>query len=386
MSWSRCGGWRRVALAGVLAAALLCGAEPEHPRQVTVNGKSYAWPKAPVVVLLIDGGDPAYVNAALARGLLPHFRRLMAEGFASAAVGAMPSFTNPNNISVITGVPPSVHGISGNFFLNPATGQEAMMDRPEFLRAESILAKFSAQGAKVAAVTAKDKLTRMLGYGLKNGIAFSAEKAGQCTKAANGIADCLAYVGKPLASEYSAELSLFALEAAIRILEREKPDLLYVSLSDYIQHKYAPGTAEANEFYEGIDRALGRMAALGATIAVTADHGMNDKSDDAGAPRVVFLQDLLDREFGTGRTQVILPITDPYVMHHGALGSYATVFLRAGVAATAAMRLLGRQAGVELVMDRAGAAKGFDLPADRIGDLIVVSDRGTVLGKSKAKL
>jgi len=223
-----------------------------------------------VVVVLIDGGDPAYVNAALTQGLLPNFKKLMTEGFVSVAVGAMPSFTNPNNISVITGVPPSVHGISGNFFLNPATGQEAMMDQPQFLRADSILAKFSEHGAKVVAITAKDKLAKMLAYKLQDGISFSAEKADKCTKKDNGIDNCPAYVGKPLPSEYSADLSLFVLEAGVRILEREKPDLMYLSLSDYIQHKYAPGSKEATEYYVGIDQALGRLVALGATMACSS--------------------------------------------------------------------------------------------------------------------
>jgi phosphonoacetate hydrolase len=338
-----------------------------------------------VVVILIDGGDPSYVNTGLSQGLLPNFKKLMTDGFVSVALGAMPSFTNPNNISVITGVPPSLHGISGNFFLNPATGQEAMMDQPEFLRADSILAKFSEQGAKVVALTAKDKLAKMLAYKLR-GISFSAEKADKCTKAVNGIDNCPAYVGKPVPSEYSADLSLFVLEAGIRLLEREKPDLMYLSLSDYIQHKHAPGSKEATEYYNGIDKALGRLLALGATVALTADHGMNDKSKADGTPNIVFLEDLLDKQFGSGKTQVILPITDPYVKHHGALGSYATIYFKQPISATAAMNLLDKQPGVELVLNRAAAAKLFDLPADRIGDLVVVADRGTVLGKSKATL
>jgi phosphonoacetate hydrolase len=370
----------------MLWIGLLRGAANDHPERISVNGKTYAWPRQPVVVILIDGGDPAYVNAALAQGLLPNFKKLMSEGFASVAMGAMPSFTNPNNISVITGVTPAVHGISGNFFLNPITGQEEMMNDPSFLRADSILAKFSESGAKVVALTAKDKLAKMLAYHLRGGITFSAEKADKCTKKDNGIANCLEYTGRPLPSEYSADLSLFVLEAGVRILEREKPDLMYLSLSDYIQHKYAPGTKEADDYYAGIDRALGRLTALGATIAITGDHGMNDKSKADGSPHIVFLQDLLDAEFGVGKTQVILPITDPYVKHHGALGSYATVFFRQPVSAAAALKLLSRQPGVELVLDRAAAAKTFDLPADRIGDLIVVSDRGTVLGKSQATL
>ena len=368
-----------------LLAALLQAAE-NHPQRITVNGKNYDWPTAPVVVILIDGGDTAYVNTALAQGLLPHFRKLMTEGFVSVAVGAMPSFTNPNNISVITGVPPSIHGISGNYFLNPATGQEAMMDQPEFLRADSILAKFSEYGAKVVALTAKDKLAKMLAYKLQHGISFSAEKADKCTKQDNGIDDCPAYVGKPLPSAYSADISLFVLEAGIKILEREKPDLMYLSLSDYIQHKYPPGSKEATEYYMGIDEALGRLLALGATVALAADHGMNDKSKADGSPNVVFLQDLLDKQFGSGTTKVVLPISDPYVKHHGALGSYATIFLQQPSSASAVMNLLNKQPGVELVMSRAASAKLFDLPADRIGDLVVVSDRGTVLGKSQATL
>jgi phosphonoacetate hydrolase len=113
---------------------------------------------------------------------------------------------------------------------------------------------------------------------------------------------------------------------------------------------------------------------------------MNDKSKADGTPNIVFLEDLLDKQFGSGKTQVILPITDPYVKHHGALGSYATIYFKQPISATAAMNLLDKQPGVELVLNRAASAKLFDLPADRIGDLVVVADRGTVLGKSKATL
>jgi phosphonoacetate hydrolase len=360
-------------------------AQVGHPPQISVNGKTYDWPKRPVVVVLVDGGDPEYVKAGLDGDLLPNLKKFMTEGFASVARGAMPSFTNPNNMSVITGVPPAMHGISGNFFFNPDTGKEMMMDRPEFLRADSILAKFSEQGAKVVAITAKDKLTDLLAHQLKNGIVFSSEKADKCSNEKNGISNCLEYVGRPLPDPYSGDLSLFVLEAGIKILEREKPDLMYLTLSDYLQHTYAPGSKETNEFYAKLDDALGRLVSLGATVAITGDHGMNDKSKADGAPNVVFLQDVLDQEYGVGKTRVILPITDPYVKHHGALGSYATVFLD-HIAPAQAMKVIDRQPGVQLVMERYAAAKAFDLPADRIGDIIVVSDRGTVLGKKNAEL
>ncbi len=371
---------------GILPTRALAEAS-QHPQQVTVNGKTYLWPTRPVVVVLLDGNDPAYVKAAMEKGMVPNMKKFITEGFGAEALGAMPSFTNPNNLSVITGVPPSVHGISGNYFLNPETGEEAMMNRPEFLRTESILARFSQAGAKVVAITAKDKLTRLLGHGinLRNGMVFSAEKADQCTTEKNGIAHCLEYVGRPLPNEYSADLSLFMLEAGIKVLERERPDLMYLSTSDYMQHTYAPGSKEANAFYAAIDSALGRLVALGAIVAVTADHGMNDKARDDGSPNVVFLQDLLDETLGPGKTKVILPITDPYVKHHGALGSFATVYFRDKLTPAEVMKIIYRQPGIQLVMERSAAARAYDLPADRIGDLIVTGDRNTVIGTRKSE-
>ena len=190
-------------------------------------------------MVLIDGGDPAYVNVALAAERLPHFRAFMNDGFVSVALGAMPSFTNPNNVSVITGVPPSVHGISGNFFLNPATGQETMMDQPEFLRADSILAKFSEHGARVVAVTAKNKLAKILADKLQKGISFPLSAPDMCTREKNGIGDCLAYVGKASPQRVFPDLSILPYRGRREDPRagKARPDVL--SLSDYIQHKYS---------------------------------------------------------------------------------------------------------------------------------------------------
>ena len=374
--------WSLVMLFVLSSTMELC-AEGGHAEKITVNGKTYAWPTSPVVVVCIDGGQPEYVNAAMEKGLLPNMKKFMAEGFSAVAYGAMPSFTNPNNVSIITGVPPSVHGISGNYFLNPQTGKEIMMNEPEFLRVDSILAEFSKHGAKVVAITAKDKLTELLRHKIKDGITFSSEKADKCAMKENGIENCLEYVGKPLPDVYSGDLSLFVLEAGIKILEREKPDIMYLSLTDYIQHKYAPGTREANEFYQALDNAFGRLAATGALVALTGDHGMNDKSNPDGSPKVVYLQDVLDKQVGDGKTKVILPITDPYVAHHGALGSFATVFFREQTPSVEVIDAVSKLPGVEVALDRESAVKRFDLPSDRIGDIVVVGDKGTVLGTKK---
>jgi hypothetical protein len=82
-----------------------------------------------------------------------------------------------------------------------------------------------------------------------------------------------------------------------------------------------------------VDAAIGALDAMGAVIGVTADHGMNDKTQGGVGgttpPDIVFVEELLANHSGGGGVPntTILPITDPYVVHHGALGSFATVHL-----------------------------------------------------------
>ncbi|MET0209580.1 MAG: phosphonoacetate hydrolase [Burkholderiaceae bacterium] len=347
-------------------------------RSVEVNGRRYAWPQAPVVVVCVDGCEPDYLVQARRAGRMPWLERLLDHGSACLADCVVPSFTNPNNVSIVTGVPPAVHGICGNYFLDAQSGRAVMMNDPALLRAPTVLAAFAQAGASVAALTAKDKLRQLLGHGLQ-GICFSAEKAHEAALATCGIADVPALVGRPVPSVYSAELSEFVFAAGLALLQSRRLDLLYLSTTDYVQHKCAPGTPEANDFYAMVDGYLGRMEALGAVIALTADHGMSAKTDAAGRPQVLYLQQILDTRLGAGRTRVILPITDPYVVHHGALGSFAMVYADHGTD-PALRQLLAELPGVALVLPREDAALRFELPADRIGDWIVVADHLTVLG------
>ncbi|MDR7483595.1 MAG: phosphonoacetate hydrolase [Armatimonadota bacterium] len=358
--------------------------DPGHPadRTITVNGRTYRWPDRPLVVLCIDGCAPEYITRAVSAGQAPYLARLLEHGTALTVDAVVPTFTNPNNVSIVTGVPPAVHGISGNYFFDPDTGAEVMMNDPKYLRCGTILAAFADAGARVAVVTAKDKLRRLLGHGLR-GICFSSEKADQTTEAEHGLDDAVGFVGRPLPDVYSAALSEFVLAAGVRLLETVRPDLTYLSTTDYVQHKHAPGTPEADAFYRMVDGYLARLDALGATVALTADHGMNAKTDAGGRPQVLYLQDLLDGWFGPGRARVILPITDPYVVHHGALGSFATVYLLDGPDRGKVSARLAALRGVELVVGREEASRRFELPPDRIGDLVVLADRPTVLGTSR---
>jgi phosphonoacetate hydrolase len=353
------------------------------PTDVTVNGRTYHWMDRPLVVVCVDGCQYEYITAAVADGAAPFLGRLLAgAGISIIADCVMPSFTNPNNLSIVTGVPPSVHGICGNYFFDPERGEEVMMNDPRHLRVGTILAAFSNAGAKVAVITAKDKLRKLLGHRM-TGICFSSEKADQATLAENGIENVLERVGMPVPSVYSAELSEFVFAAGVKLMESERPDLTYLSTTDYIQHKAAPGTPVANDFYAMIDRNLARLDSLGATIVLTADHGMNAKHGDDGQPNVIYLQDTIDAWLGASKARVILPITDPYVVHHGALGSFALVYLSAAVAERTLAERIEALPGIETVLTRAEAAARFELPSDRIGDLVIVSQRDTVIGTSR---
>lgn len=354
---------------------------------VTLNGIAYRWPSKPVVVVCIDGGDPAYIEQGIRDGIIPNIERFVKDGFYAVADGTVPSFTCPNNMSIITGSPPAVHGISGNFYLELETREAVMMTGPELLRSSTVLAEFAKRGAKIVSITSKDKLRQQLQKGLDMNaghVSFSAQYADRCTLAENGIEDALALTGMPQPDMYSAELSTFVLEAGIRLLEQRRPDILYLSLTDFIQHKYAPGAPEANDFYQQLDNAFGRLVELGAVVGLIADHGMNDKSKDDGTPNVIWLQDLLQREFGKGSTTVICPITDPFVVHHGALGGFVRVYCNEGTTPERALCFIEQLPGIEAVYDRATASAQFELPPDREGDLAVISETGTCIGAAAA--
>ncbi len=351
---------------------------------LTVNQRSYRAPTQPTVVVCVDGCEPDYLGQAVAGGHMPWLKRALAEGTGLVADCVVPSFTNPNNLSIVTGAPPSVHGICGNYLYDTASGTEVMMNDPKWLRAPSLLAALAVAGCSVAVVTAKDKLRALLGHGMK-GICFSSEKADQCTEAVNGITGVVELVGKPVPSVYSADLSEFVFAAGVKLMQTRRPDVMYLSTTDYIQHKHAPGTAGANAFYAMMDGYLGELDRMGCVIALTADHGMNAKVGMDGRPDVIYLQDWFDARLGPAAARVILPITDPYVVHHGALGSFATVYLPAGVSASSVIGDLQALRGMEAVLDRAGAAERFELPADRIGDIVCVSERFTVIGTSASR-
>ncbi len=356
---------------------------------IDVNGRSYRLPTRPTVVVCIDGSEPGYIERAVEAGRAPWFARVLREGTSIVADCVVPTFTNPNNLSIVTGQPPAVHGICGNYFLDPDTGKEVMMNDPRFLRVETLFPAFQRAGCRIAVVTAKDKLRGLLGKGLElapgRACSFSSEKSDKASLAENGIENVNALVGMAVPDVYSAALSEFVFAAGVKLMERDRPPVMYLSTTDYIQHKHAPGTPVANDFYAMMDGYMGKLDAMGCTIVLTADHGMNAKHGSDGQPDVIYLQDLFDGWLGTGAARVILPITDPYVVHHGALGSFAVVYLPAGQPVEAMAAKLRAIPGIEAALPRAEACARYELPPDRLGDLVVVSTKHKVLGTSAAR-
>ena len=355
-------------------------------KEVEANGRTYNPASNCAVVICLDGCEPEYLDIAISEGLMPNLKRIRAEGTDALAHSVIPSFTNPNNMSIATGRPPAIHGICGNFLFDPDTGEEVMMNDVRFLRAPTLFSKYYEAGSRVAVVTAKDKLRALLGDGLKfdkgRAICFSSEKADQATKGDNGIQNASEWLGRPVPEVYSADLSEFVLAAGVKILKEWSPNVMYLSTTDYIQHKFAPNQQGAKDFYTMADAYIGELDALGAALVVTADHGMKPKHDANGEPMVVYVQDLLDQWLGEAKARVILPITDPYVVHHGALGSFATAYLPAEVDTVEITEKLSNIEGILLVINKSEAVKRFDLPPDRIGDIVIISTENMTLGTS----
>eukprot|EP00939_MAST-03C_sp_MAST-3C-sp1_P002631 g2631.t1 len=366
-------------------------------KHIRVNGRDYKLPQAgykPLVGICLDGSAQEYFDVASRAGVTPNIDACRTKGLVRAA---MPTFTNPNNMSIVTGVPPSKTGICGNYFYDRVAKTETMMNDVKFLRCGTIFENLEREGAHVIVVTAKNKLLKLLTAGLSgtSSVGFSAEQfdseeATRAVRNANvGVDSVEDLVGSPAPGIYDPDISIYCMEAGLRLIERlkdrsDKPIVAYLSTTDFVQHKFAPDEPEALDFYSKVDSVFGSLVDAGCDVALTADHGMENKySPTDGKPNVAYLETLLlDQKIDS---RVILPITDPYVAHHGALGGYATVYLDDLSEVDEAVRVLE-----DAIDDRVGftvhraddACKEFDLPRDRIGDLVVVADKATVLGRT----
>jgi phosphonoacetate hydrolase len=362
-----------------MTEAFLRSSSDGEATPLLINGRIYRRPDRPVVVICFDGCDPAYVAAAMAAGVAPNLARMMAAGFSAIAQAAMPTFTNPNNVAIACGAPPAMTGVAGNYYLDRATGREIMVLDGHQMRVDTIFAHFAAAGVAVAVVTAKDKLLRALARNMQ-GVALSAESPDEATTALGDKAPL------PAGDKYSEALSLYVLDTGVELLAAGRGTILYLSLSDYVQHKHAPEAPEALAFMAAVDERLGRLVALGAVVGIVADHGMTDMSAEDGTPRITYVQDELEARFGAGSVRVICPITDPFVRHHASLGGFVRVYIKDPILSPAQVEAaLCDMDGIALALPAEIACARFELPLEGEADVVVVAEPGVALGATPAE-
>jgi len=312
-----------------------------------------------ILIVCLDAFGPDY----LALSPTPNLDRMIGQGGLVIGRGVVPSVTNVNNTSIITGTTPSDHGITANYWLDRAAGVERFMESPRDIRVPTFLERARARGRSTALLTAKRKLLDLLRAGADN--ALSAEVPD---------ADLVASLGPP-PDIYTTEVNVWLLRALRRVLRTRDPEVVYAATTDYAMHKFGPQEEESQAHIQGLDRVLGQIVddCPDREIYLTADHGMSAKSRGVDLERILAAQGI------AGRAVPI--IKDRYVVHHQNLGGAAYVHLDLPDTVSPAGQILAQTPGVEAVFPRWEAAREFDLLAERIGDLFVLADRATVFGQ-----
>ena len=317
------------------------------------------------LVICIDGFSPAYLQHADT----PTLDALVADGFYKEVQAMVPTVTNVNNVSIVTGAYPAQHGITSNYYRDRETGQSRYMETADFVLCETIFERVRRFGWRSALLTTKDKLRTLLET--DPSLSISAESP---------PAWLVDHLGAP-PSVYSLEVNHWLMAALREVMQREDaPELVYLSTTDYAMHKFAPEDEQSGWHLSRLDGLLGEAlnAAQGEVmVVVTADHGMLAKSRALDLTRVLG---------GAGIQAEVIPIIkDRYVAHHQNLGGAAYVYLAGYHELPEAVSVLVEQPGVEDVLEADEAASRFHLHPERIGDLMVLATVDTVFGSLEAE-
>lgn len=310
------------------------------------------------LIICLDGIGPDYLDQAS----VPTIDEIGRSGWRTVGQSAIPSVTNVNNVSLITGGPPALHGVTSNFYLDRARGETIYMEAADFILAPTIFEKATQAGWRSALITAKDKLSTLLRRG-----------ATEVISAESPPAWLIEAIGLP-PPILSVEVNHWLLRATIALSQRRPPELLYLTTTDYAQHRHAPESEESRSNLATLDTLLRALLNSGPEFAVvvTADHGMVAKT------RGLDLGQILAKEGIAGDAVPI--IKDRYVAHHQNLGGAMYIFLDNLTQADEAAAILSEEPGVESVWLRSEAAPAFQLHPDRIGDLLVLATEEAVFG------
>jgi phosphonoacetate hydrolase len=310
------------------------------------------------VLMCLDGCAPDYL-----RGDIPNIRRLSKGGFSTdAGLAMVPTVTNVNNVSLITGTYPQEHGITSNCYYDRKNGEDVYMESPDSITAPTIFERLARRGKRSALLSVKDKLCALLNKGPQ--IVLSAESPPEWI---------VKEIGRP-PTIYSIEVNPWLLKALRVVLEKHSPDFVYVGTTDYVGHKYAPQDEEAQRHMVLIDEEVGLLSDRlgGNLLCIGADHGM------LGKVRAVNLRVALE-EVGID-AWVIPTVKDKYVVHHSNLSGSAYIYLT-GKNSEGGLEILSDIEGVERALSAKEASSEYHLPLDRIGDYLVLGEEDTVFGE-----
>ncbi len=309
----------------------------------------------PLLIIILDGCEAGYLE----RASTPHLDRLASGGQRFVASAVVPTVTNVNVTSLLTGAPPSQHGITGNTYLRIDDGALVPMNDRRQLLCSTLFARARAAGGTTAFLSAKRKLLSLFGPDL--------DFVGSVETPPDWAVEA---IGEP-PDIYHPDANLWLLRAAALLLERRSIDLLAVCTTDLVPHLHRPEHPEACDHFERLDALIGRLSelALDAAMVITADHGMRDK------PRIADIGPSLE----TYGARVVPVIKDPYTLHHGNLGGAAYVYLEQPERAPEVATELSAVEGIEQVLTADEAHRELALDPDRVGHLVVLGDADTVL-------
>jgi len=280
----------------------------------------------------------------------------------------MPSVTNVNNASIITGATPDVNGITGNAFLNPASGKEELTEDPALVLTPTIFERAGQAGVRSILFSCKTKTVQLLSRG--TGEAVSRETASP---------QWIQRIGER-PDIYSREINYWIMEAALYSIRHDPGlGLIYIHTTDYPMHTWPPESAESKEHLHKIDGYLAQLirAAPDAAILITADHNVHHKSKCWDLEKACAARDVQIKA-------AINPEKDKYFKHHMGMGGSEYVYLREMADSGKVRKTILSLKGVEEVISGTEAARRYHLMPDRIGDLMVLADSTTVFGQLEA--
>lgn len=306
----------------------------------------------------LDGCSPEYLH----EGNCDNIKWMCREGAFEEGLSVVPTVTNVNNVSLITGEYPKRHRVISNCYYERSTGSEVYMESPDFIAAETIFEEAARHGLKTALVTAKEKLYTLLNKGVQVG--FSAENSPSwITKEAG-----------PPPNIYSLEVNHWIFKALRVLLLKYSPDLIYLATTDYAMHKFDAKHPEAKRQMELIDEGIGEILTNfnETSIYLTADHGMSRKK------RAIDPEEILKR-VGVG-SKVIPTVKDRYVVHHRNLSGSAYIYLEDTTDLEKAYETLIETEGIEEILRGDEATDVYHLPRERIGELLINGKQEYVFG------